>query len=113
MAPGIATWQTQMRKGLLELLVLSVIARSPAHGYAIATQLRDFDLFPVGEGTLYPLLARLTKRAVVEAAWDTSGSGPARKVYQITPLGRTELKSMRDFWSQLDRAVDGLGSDEK
>ena len=54
-------WESQLKKGLLDYFVLLVLADKPAHGYGIAAALRAIDAFEVGEGTLYPLLARLAK----------------------------------------------------
>ena len=98
-------WETQMRKGVLELLVLATIAREPAHGYRIASAIRALGLFEIGEGTLYPLLARLLKRGAVKAEWRTDGPGAARKVYRITPGGEADLAAMRAFWRALDAAA--------
>ena len=87
-------WESQLKKGLLDYFVLLVLADKPAHGYGIAAALRAIDAFEVGEGTLYPLLARLAKRDLVKAAWVTEGAGPAKKVYTITRKGRKEIATM-------------------
>ena len=102
-------WVTQMRKGLSEYFVLLVLSDAPAHGYKIAAHLRALDIFDLGEGTLYPLLARLTKRGLVTPSWVTDGPGAARKVYSLTALGRQELGKMKKLWCKLDDSQKRLG----
>ncbi len=94
-------WESQLKKGLLDYFVLLVLANKPAHGYAIAAALRALNAFDVGEGTLYPLLGRLSKRELIKPAWVTEGSGPAKKVYTITRKGRREIIAMDESWRQL------------
>ncbi len=105
----VSKWESQLKKGLLEYFVLLVLADKPAHGYAIAAALRSIDAFDVGEGTLYPLLARLSKRDLAKAAWVTEGTGPARKVYTITRKGRSEIAAMDKSWRRLITIRQTLG----
>jgi len=89
-------------------LILAVLESAPLHGYGIAREIekRSSDALSFGEGTLYPALRILEKDGFVVAAWDTSGSGPARKVYELTPSGKLELSSFRAAWHEYSRSVD-------
>jgi PadR family transcriptional regulator PadR len=104
-----ANWITQMRKGLSEFFVLLVLSEAPAHGYKIAGRLRSLEIFDMGEGTLYPLLARLTKRGLVEPVWMTDGPGAARKEYSLTVQGASELEKMKALWRKLNESQMRLG----
>ncbi|WP_428407990.1 PadR family transcriptional regulator [Hyphococcus sp.] len=109
MARAETNWETQMRKGLSEYFVMLVLAASPAHGYKIASDLRELEIFDMGEGTLYPLLARLTARGFIKPAWATDGPGAARKVYSLTSQGRRELSRMKALWRKLNDSQNLLG----
>ena len=93
--------------GNLVGLILAVLESEPMHGYGIAREIekRSADALSFGEGTLYPALRGLEQGGFVEANWDTSGSGPARKVYSLTPEGTLELARTRDAWRSYSSAV--------
>ncbi|MGZ4610486.1 MAG: PadR family transcriptional regulator, partial [Actinomycetes bacterium] len=79
-------------KGNLDLLLLSVLARGPAHGYAVIAALRDHSdgTFDLPEGTVYPALHRLERRGLLDATWSHTGGeegGRRRKVYALTRAG--------------------------
>ena len=88
-------------------LILAVLESEPMHGYGIAREIekRSADALSFGEGTLYPALRGMEQGGFVEANWDTSGSGPARKVYSLTPEGTLELARTRDAWRSYSSAV--------
>jgi PadR family transcriptional regulator PadR len=88
-------------------LVLHVLAGGPRHGYAIA---RDVEVgseqaLRLGEGTLYPVLRALEQEGLVTAEWEPTGTGPARKVYAITPAGRAECRERVREWRTHLRAL--------
>lgn len=94
-------------------LVLAVLQDSPLHGYGIAREIekRSEDALSFGEGTLYPALKTLEGKGFIEGRWDTSSeSGPARKVYEITPEGTRELARVREAWtaycSSINRVIE-------
>ena len=89
-------------------LILAVLESAPLHGYGIAREIekRSSEALSIGEGTLYPVLRMLEQNGLVVASWDTSGPGAARKVYQLTPAGHTELDQFRDAWRAYSRSVD-------
>ena len=89
-------------------LILAVLEDAPLHGYGIAREIekRSADALSIGEGTLYPALRVLEQDGFVQAAWDTSGPGAARKVYELTPSGKQELIRFREAWREYSRSVD-------
>ena len=96
--------QLQMRKGLLELCVLSIISRGEIYPSDIIAQLKSNELIVV-EGTLYPLLTRLKNGGLLHYSWRESNSGPPRKYYALTDAGRAFLQQLLHTWQQLQQAV--------
>jgi DNA-binding PadR family transcriptional regulator len=90
----------------LDALILAVLAREPAHGYAILNSLRDRSdgVFDLPEGTLYPILHRLEGQGLVRARWQ-SVAGRERKVYSLTKVGRAAVEAERADWQRYSRAV--------
>jgi len=93
-----------MRKGILELCVLSIIAQQEAYPSDILNKLKEAKLIVV-EGTMYPLLSRLKNADLLSYEWKESTSGPPRKYYSLTESGQTFLKDLRVTWDQLHSAV--------
>lgn len=102
---NLDTTKTQMRRGVLELCILSIIAEGEAYPSDIISRLKEAELIVV-EGTLYPLLTRLKNADLLQYNWRESRSGPPRKYYALTDQGRTFLKELLDNWNQLVQAVD-------
>lgn len=99
---------SQLRKGVLDLVVLSSLSESPTYGGALLERLSTHPALDVVGGTLYPLLTRLRKLGLLDAHWEESPSGPPRKVYTVTTAGREHLVALREEWRDLRQAVDGL-----
>jgi len=95
----------QMRRGVLELCVLSIVAKKEAYPSDIITELKASDLIVV-EGTLYPLLSRLKDQGLLQYNWRESTQGPPRKYYSITDTGRSLLEELQGTWHALVQAVD-------
>jgi DNA-binding PadR family transcriptional regulator len=93
-------------KGHLELLLLSVVTRTPGHGYAIAEALRaESDaLIDLAEGTLYPALHRLERAGLIAGRW-SEVNGRRRRVYQLTAKGQRSLTQKRREWDLFARSV--------
>ncbi|WP_347305227.1 PadR family transcriptional regulator [Corynebacterium sp. SA-MJD20WY100] len=98
---------TQLRKGVLELIVLRSLHVSPGYGGALLERLNAQGL-EVSSGTLYPLLARLKKAGYLTSRWEESPSGPPRKVYVVTDAGRTQLATLTAEWQTLTTNVDTI-----
>ncbi|MBC7913240.1 MAG: PadR family transcriptional regulator [Pyrinomonadaceae bacterium] len=96
--------QTQMRKGILEYCILSIIARKEIYASDIISELKKAQLLVV-EGTLYPLLTRLKNNGLLSYNWVESISGPPRKYYILTPAGLAVLEHLDKTWTELVFAV--------
>jgi PadR family transcriptional regulator, regulatory protein PadR len=99
-----ATAQAQMRKGVLELCILSILSQGDAYPTEIIDKLKDTKLVVV-EGTLYPLLTRLKNTGLLGYRWEESTSGPPRKYYKLTEIGEQYLKELQLSWAELVDAV--------
>lgn len=97
--------QTQMRKGILEYCILSIISRGEIYASDIIGELKKAELLVV-EGTLYPLLTRLKNNGLLSYSWQESTSGPPRKYYQITTEGTKVLHKLDVTWKELAYAVE-------
>ena len=97
--------QTQMRKGILEYCILSIISKGEIYASDIIAELKRAQLLVV-EGTLYPLLTRLKNNGLLSYNWQESTSGPPRKYYQITPEGTAVLERLDNTWKELVYAVE-------
>lgn len=96
--------QTQMRKGILEYCILSIISRGEVYASDIITELTHAQLLIV-EGTLYPLLTRLKNNGLLIYNWKESNSGPPRKYYNLSPAGLEVLNRLDTTWQELSYAV--------
>ncbi len=96
--------QAQMRKGVLELCILSILSQGDAYPTEIIEKLRGTKLVVV-EGTLYPLLTRLKNTGLLGYKWVESTSGPPRKYYKLTEIGMQYLKDLQQSWAELVEAV--------
>ena len=97
--------QTQMRKGILEYCILSIISRGEIYASDIIQELKKAQLLVV-EGTLYPLLTRLKNNGLLSYNWVESTSGPPRKYYQLSPAGLQVLHHLDKTWEELAFAVE-------
>ena len=97
-----------MRKGVLELCILAIIARSgDVYASDILDRLKQAELIVV-EGTLYPLLTRLKNEELLRYRWAESKTGPPRKYYQITPKGEALFSELTNGWNDMVAAVNQL-----
>lgn len=96
-----------MRKGVLELCILSIIVEEDAYASDIIQKLKESQLIVV-EGTLYPLLTRLKNDGFLTYRWEESKSGPPRKYYTITEIGSRMLQELQSGWKELVGAVDNI-----
>jgi PadR family transcriptional regulator PadR len=99
--------RSELLKGMLDMLILKVVALGPIHGYAIAQRMRQIsdDFFQLQQGSLYPALHRLEDRGLLKAEWKSSDTGRETKVYALTTKGRKELDADVRTWQKLTGAV--------
>jgi len=96
--------KAQMRKGVLELCILSVLSRGDAYANDLINKLKESQMIVV-EGTLYPLLTRQKNAGLLTYRWEESPQGPPRKYYTITELGRTYLEDLLKSWDELVETI--------
>lgn len=99
---------SQLRRGVLEYCVLSLLSTEPLYGFDLVRRLGDVDGMVTSEGTIYPLLSRLRREGWVSTTWAESGSGPPRRYYALTDDGRSALRTFTDDWRRFRDAVDEL-----
>jgi PadR family transcriptional regulator, regulatory protein PadR len=104
-------WQTQLRKGTLELCVLCALRGRKLYGYDLVKRLCAAGGLGMSEGTVYPMLSRFKREGLVTATLVESSEGPARKYYELTPRGRNLLARMLDHWQAVRGGIDALGSE--
>lgn len=103
----IQNTQSQMRKGILEFCILSIIKRDEVYPSDIAEKMKSANL-NVLEGTLYPLLTRLKNSGLLTYRWVESASGPPRKYFSLTDAGHAFLEELEKTWKELADAVDQI-----
>ncbi|WP_136667065.1 PadR family transcriptional regulator [Flavobacterium sp. H122] len=106
---NIENTKAQMRKGVLEFCILSVLKEKDAYTSEILDTLKNAKLLVV-EGTVYPLLTRLKNDGLLTYRWEESTSGPPRKYYGLTDDGQDFLKELNITWNELAGAVNTITS---
>lgn len=95
----------QMRKGVLELCILSIISDKEVYTSDILSSMKEAELIVV-EGTIYPLLTRLKNEGILHYRWEESSSGPPRKYFVLTDTGKEVLENLKQSWHALTKSVD-------
>ncbi len=108
---NIDNTQSQMRKGIHEFCILSIIRNAEAYPSDIAEKMRDANL-SILEGTLYPLLTRLKNAGMLSYRWVESSSGPPRKYFSLTESGEQFYQELYATWQELSTAVNKLTQPE-
>ncbi len=106
----IENTKAQMRKGVLEYCILSILKDGEAYTNDILDTLKDAKMLVV-EGTIYPLLTRLKNAGLLNYRWEESTGGPPRKYYELTETGKLFLKELNTTWSALHQAVNRVTSE--
>jgi PadR family transcriptional regulator, regulatory protein PadR len=104
---NIENTKAQMRKGVLEYCILSVLAQGDAYACDIIGKLKEVQLIVV-EGTLYPLLTRIKNEGLLTYRWEESTQGPPRKYYKLTDDGKKTLQDLDEAWNELVENVNQL-----
>jgi PadR family transcriptional regulator PadR len=105
---GIDEKFTPIRKGLLEFLLLKIIAADKVYVADILKQLKETE-FATREGTLYPLLSKMRREKLLDYEWKESDAGPPRKYYELTARGRERLREITEYWQKINGTVKNLG----
>ena len=109
------TWQEQLRRGTLDLAILLTVSTGRLYGLAIIQHLEAFTDLVITEGTIYPILGRLTREGLLEAEWVEGEAPHPRKYYRLTPSGRARLNNMcrefQAFTGKIARLMQAAGRD--
>ncbi|MCC8035777.1 MAG: PadR family transcriptional regulator [Rikenellaceae bacterium] len=103
--------KAQMRKGILEYCILSILSRNDAYASQIISELKQAEMIVV-EGTLYPLLTRQKNQGLLSYRWEESTQGPPRKYYTITDTGRRLLGQLDTAWDELVQQINVIRGKE-
>ncbi len=104
------SFSSELVRSSTGLVILTLLQRKPMYGYEILLSLGETGdgHFQLKQGTLYPLLYRLEREGLVKASWETPPSGKKRKVYAITPAGRSVRKKRVAEWARFTESVDSI-----
>ena len=105
----MANWSSQVRKGVLELVIMSALSVREHYGYEMVVHIHTHCGLEVSDGTLYAILARLRAEGFVKHRWEHAATGPARKYYSLTAAGASTLGRMRQVWGEITGAASRAG----
>ena len=103
------TIEIQLKKGVLSLCVLALLARADSYAYEIASRLAEG--IDMGEGTIYPLMRRMQNDGLVDTYLVESSAGPPRKYYELTEAGVESFSAQKAEWAAFSRAVEAILGD--
>ena len=104
----IVKWETQVKKGILDFVILLLLKTKDQYGYELLEQIKQDAGYDIGEGTIYPLLNRLKDDKLIESKWVEMETGMPRKYYSITTDGLESLEKMKIFWNELTNNLEKL-----
>ena len=105
---AIVKWETQVKKGILDLIILLLLKERDKYGYELLEDIKAKTGYDMAEGTIYPLLNRLKEDKTIDSKWIEMETGMPRKYYSLTPAGRAALAKMKKFWSALSGNIEKL-----
>ncbi|PDY27005.1 PadR family transcriptional regulator [Bacillus thuringiensis] len=94
-------WIVQLRKGVFELVILSLLKSHSMYGYEISKKLKEVPILAISEGAIYPILKRISQKGWIDSYWDDSLDGPRRKYYQITKEGQEILVNRLEKYKEI------------
>lgn len=100
-------------RATLETMVLAIVSEGETYGYVVAARLADEGMGTVKGGTLYPILNRLERESALESQWRLGDSGPGRKYYTVTAVGRERLEQRRTQWQAFTQRASALLGTER
>ena len=106
----LENWQEQLRRGSLDLAILLTVSSGPRYGLAIIQHLEAFTDLVVTEGTIYPILGRLTRDGLLDAYWVENEAPHPRKYYRLTRQGGKRLGTMKTEWRAFAEKIERLMS---
>ena len=107
-------YERQMKKGVLDMLVLKLLESEPKYGYQIIQEMKEKskEIFQLKDGTLYPILYRLEDDGLVVSKWsEPKGKQAARKYYEITGTGKQALTEIKAVWKNISDGIERIMED--
>jgi PadR family transcriptional regulator, regulatory protein PadR len=104
----ISRWKSQIKKGLLEYIIMLILKSKPYYGYELIADINRLAGMEIAEGTIYPLLNRLKKENLLKSEWIEMEVGIPRKYYQLTDEGKTQLDVMQEYIESLNQSITKL-----
>ena len=104
--------KVQMRKGILEYCILSILSRGDSYAPQIIAELKEAQMIIV-EGTLYPILTRQKNAGLLSYRWEESPQGPPRKYYSLTPEGEKQLALLDEAWNEMVEQIKTIRGEGK
>ena len=101
----IDNWQTQLRKGMLDIVILNLLSHGACHGYEMVQRMKRIEGLKIREGNVYPILARLQQDGLIESYTQQSSDGPPRKYFKVTSTGTEILNQMNAHWEQMINSI--------
>lgn len=98
-------WKSQIKRGTLTFIVFQELKEKELYGYELIENIRQRTAIEVAEGTLYPLMNRLKKEALLNSKWVEQESGIPRKYYFLTKEGKAMLAKMQTYWNELEKSI--------
>jgi PadR family transcriptional regulator PadR len=111
--PLIVKWESQVRKGMLDFIVLLCLEKQEYYGYELVRATKTTAELDISEGTIYPLLNRLKNEGLITSRWVEMEAGIPRKYYRLTAKGRSLLPEMKASWQQLGVSLHRLMEDNR
>ena len=109
---NLYNWQIQVRKGLLDIVILNFLAHGRCHGYEMVQVLKKIDGLKIREGNIYPILARLQTDGLVTSVTEPSRDGPARKYFELSDSGQNVLGQMNGHWDMIIQSITSVRKGE-
>ncbi|PEK57861.1 PadR family transcriptional regulator [Bacillus wiedmannii] len=110
-------WIVQLRKGVFELVILTLLKSQSMYGYEISKKLKEVPVLSISEGAIYPILKRISNKGWIDSYWDESLDGPRRKYYKITDEGMgilvNRLEKYKEIYDVLILFGGGIDNHEK
>ena len=102
----LQNWETQLRKGLLEIVILNFLRKGRSHGYEMVRVLKGIEGLEMREGNIYPILSRLQSDGLVSSTTESSQDGPPRKYFELTAKGNSALAEMNAHWDKIVLSIE-------
>src|SRR6478736_5446895 len=104
--PFLIKWESQVKKGILEFIILILLSENELYGYELIVKMKDHAKYDVAEGTIYPLLNRLKAEGLITSYWQEMDSGIPRKYYRVSKEGIRVLREMKSYWKELGTNIE-------